>query len=165
MREKKLTLYVAFMAAFLCAPILANGQHRPPTNSLVLTTAIISREQLRNKALEMKLRLRFANVGHRALILHRQSLLLAEIGIFEDVERPTKDTFGEVSEMDYGPHPGSSFKYHKWAQAHPASDFIILAPGHAFTMNRSITTQIPTRKSSEAARFLLTIKLSSWFGS
>ncbi|MDX6613546.1 MAG: hypothetical protein QOD75_2732 [Blastocatellia bacterium] len=165
MQAKTLRLFVAFLAALLCFPLLVNGQHRPSKNSLVLTTAIVSREQLGNNTLEMRLQLRFRNTGHRRLILHRPSLLLAETGIFEDVEHPTNDTFAEVSEMDYVPHPGSSFRFHEWVRARPGKDFMILMPGHAYTMYQLITARIPTRKSSDGARFLLTVKFNTWFGS
>lgn len=144
---------------------VANAQTKPEANALGLSTVIISRAQLRNGTLEMKLQLRFTNSGRRPLILHRRSLLLIEIGVFEDVEHPTIDTFAEVSAMDYVPHPYSSIRYQRLVRASPGKEFIILLPRRAFDMVESVTA--PRRRGNQLAdgrgdRYLLTVKVATW---
>lgn len=152
---RRLKLLGLATAVLLGGIVVARSQTKP---ALVLSTVIIERELPRNGALEMKLRLRFTNSGRRPLILHRRSLLLIETGVFEDVERPTIDTFAQVDATDYVPHPYSSIQYHNLVRARPGKEFIVLPPGRTFDVVESVTAPLTTGTRN----YLLTVKVATW---
>jgi hypothetical protein len=156
-----------FLVAIVLLCLITVAQASPRKRSLVLSTSIVSREYTRNNVVEMKLRLRFTNAGKRPLILYKPTILLTEIGVFEDVELPTADTFAEVSAMSYVPHPYSYIPYKEILRGRPNRDLIIIAPGKAYEMEESVATEIRSRNRKQNGgdsddRYLLTIKVSTW---
>jgi hypothetical protein len=149
----------------LCLPIFTHAQATPVKRSLVLSTSIISREYPRNNVVEMKLRLRFTNTGNRPLILYKPSILVTGIGVFEDVERPNRDTFAQVSALISD--PPREIPYEEIVKSRPNNDFITIAPSKSYEMEESVSTQIRARNRKQANganddRYLLTIKVSTW---
>jgi hypothetical protein len=152
--------------AVLCIPFITNAQSNTETKSLVLTTTVLSQGPPRDNVVEMNLRLRLTNVGDRPLILHRRSLLLIEVGVFEDVERPNADSFAQVSAMSYVPHPYSYISYRKIVGPRPSKDFIIIGPGQKYEIQEQVAASIRRRKKevmdATDDRYLLTVKVSTW---
>jgi hypothetical protein len=157
--------FIVAAVLLCCFPVFT--QASPRKKSLILSTSIVSREHTRDNVVDMKLRLRFTNAGNCPLILYKPSILLTEIGVFEDVEHPTLDTFAEASARSYVPHPYSYIPYEEIVKRRPNKDLIIIAPGKAYEMKESVGAQVRSRNRKQADganddRYLLTIKVSTW---
>jgi len=162
----KLALKVAYLAAIvlLCFPVFVHAQADSRKKSLFLSIKIISHDYIDNNVVDMKLRVQFRNIGNRSLILYKPAILLSEIQVFEDVERPSSDTFAEVLAVISDPPAGIS---NEVIRNRPNKDFIFIAPGRTHQMDERVVTRIRARNRVQLTgakddRYYLIVKVLTW---
>ncbi len=149
-------------------PTLAN---QLLNNLLRLTTTEVSRKYRQHNdgkdGLNIKLKLRFTNIGNQPIILNKRDILLTETFIVPKDERD-EYLYGSILACNLVAYDENRFK--QLAGSRPNSLFAVLSPGESFETQDEVFARVTRgdapRESNalSAGEYFLIVSVSTWDG-